>query len=87
MSATITVHILLLAKTLLDEDCELSTTFCFASCNLLTIGCIQKMAPIQLAISFLIAKLLIFLQGDCERAMLGSLATRSASISASRTSL
>ena len=40
MSATITVCILLLAKTLLDEGCELSTTFCFASCNLLTVGCI-----------------------------------------------
>ena len=47
MSATITVRILLLAKTLLDEGCELSTTFCFASCNLLTVGCIQEMAPID----------------------------------------
>ena len=45
MPTTITVCILLLAKTLLDEGCELSTTLCFASCNLLTVGCIQEMAP------------------------------------------
>ena len=47
MSATITVCILLLAKTLLDEGCELSTTFCFASCNLLTAGCIQEIVSMQ----------------------------------------
>ena len=82
MFAIITVCILLLAKTLLDEGCELSITFCFASCRLHTGDGTNR-----LAISSLITKLLVFIQRDCERTTLGSFATHSASMSAGRASL
>ena len=88
MPATITVCILLLAKTLFGEGCELSTTLCFASCNLLTGRLHTRDGTNRLAISFLIGKIVdLLLQGDCEDAKFGSLATRSALITAGRASL
>ena len=68
MFAIITVCILLLAKTLLDEGCELSTTFCFASCNLLIAGCIQEILSVQRWVLWLLVVCQLALAGRRYRA-------------------
>ena len=67
---------LVVGKTLFDESCALSTTFFVDELQVSTCRLHTRDGAKRLAISLLIANLLVFSKGDGERAALGCLASR-----------